>query len=134
MSQTTSSNGRSRNLTNILALIAVTAIAGILVWTLQSTAAPVTGPSFGFTKGSGKLQVGFVLVGPTSDWGFNYQHNQGRLTMAAKVRDRVQTVVTENIPETAEAERVMQRMINEGANVIYATSYGYLESALRVAK
>ena len=60
-------------------------------------------------KESDKLQVGFVLVGPTSDWGFNYQHNQGRLALEARLRDKVHTVVAENIPETAEAERIMQR-------------------------
>ena len=54
--------------------------------------------------------------------------------MEARLRDQVHTVVAENIPETAAAERIMQRMINEGAKLIYATSYGYLESALRVAE
>ncbi|MCY4553717.1 MAG: BMP family ABC transporter substrate-binding protein [Candidatus Poribacteria bacterium] len=139
MAQTAPSSDRSgsRILTNILIIIVVAAIAGVLVWTLKPTPESVTdpsAPSFGFDKTSDKLQVGFVLVGPTSDWGFNYQHNQGRLAMEARLRDKVHTVVAENIPETAEVERVMQRMINEGAELIYATSYGYLESALRVAE
>ena len=122
----------SRVLSNTLAVIAVAVIAGIFLFTLK-------GPSEVFAetdapdKESDKLQVGFVLVGPTSDWGFNYQHNQGRLALEARLRDKVHTVVAENIPETAEAERIMQRMINEGAELIYATSYGYLELALRVA-
>jgi basic membrane lipoprotein Med (substrate-binding protein (PBP1-ABC) superfamily) len=138
MSNPTPSSGQSgsRILTNILVAIAVAVIAGILVWTLKPTPESVTGPtapSFGFDKASDKLQVGFVLVGPTSDWGFNYQHNQGRLALEARLSDKVHTVVAENIPETAEAERIMQRMIDEGAELIYATSYGYLESALRVA-
>lgn len=89
---------------------------------------------FGFEKNSGKLQVGFLTVGPTSDFGFNYQHNQGRLTLEAALRDKVHTVIAENIPETADAERVMQRMSDEGANLIFATSYGYLDSTLRVAQ
>ena len=126
-------SGQSRILTNILVVIIVAAIVGVLVWTLKPTPESATGPSFGFDKASEKLQVGFVLVGPTSDWGFNYQHNQGRLAMEARLRDKVHTVVAENIPETAEAERIMQRMIDEGAELIYATSYGYLELALRVA-
>lgn len=139
MAQTAPTSGRSgsRILTNILTIIVVAAIVGVLVWTLKPTPEPVTGPSdpsFGFDKTSDKLQVGFVLVGPTSDWGFNYQHNQGRLAMEARLRDKVHTVVAENIPETAEVERVMQRMVDEGAELIYATSYGYLDSALRVAE
>jgi len=93
-----------------------------------------TTSDFGFEKNSNKLQVGLLTVGPISDFGFNYQHNQGRLTLEATLRDQVHTVIAENIPETADAERVMQRMADEGANLIFATSYGYLDSTLRVAQ
>lgn len=90
--------------------------------------------SFGIQKDSSKLQVGFVTVGPVSDWGYNYAHNQGRLGMEAMLRDKVHTVVAENVPETADVERVMQRMASAGARLIYATSYGYADSTLRVAQ
>ena len=53
------------------------------------------------------------------------------MALEGRLRDKVHTVVAENIPENAEAERIMQRMINEGAELIYATSYGYLELALK---
>lgn len=122
-------NNQFRTLTNIWLLIIVAAVLGCLVWTLQPTAEAAPDSD----KTSEKLKVGFVLVGPTSDWGFNYQHNQGRLALEARLRDQVHTVVAENIPETAEVERIMQRMINEGAKLIYATSYGYLDLALKVA-
>ena len=80
-----------------------------------------------------KLKVGFITVGPTSDYGFNYQHDQGRRALEAAMPEQVTTVIAENIPETADVERVMERMISEGSNLIVATSYGYLDSALRVA-
>ena len=121
-------NNQSRTPTKIGVFIAVAAAIGCLAWTLNSTAQDAASD-----ETSEKLQVGFVLVGPTSDWGFNYQHNQGRLALEARLRDQVQTVVAENIPETAEVERIMQRMIDEGADLIYATSYGYLDLALKVA-
>jgi basic membrane protein A and related proteins len=88
---------------------------------------------FGIKKNSGKLEVGFVTVGPVSDWGYNYQHNQGRLGMEARLRDSVHTVLAENVPETADVERVMERMANSGAGLIYATSYGYAASTKSVA-
>ena len=121
-------NNQSRTLIKIGVFIAVAAFLGCLVWTLNLTAQDATSE-----KTSEKLQVGFVLVGPTSDWGFNYQHNQGRLALEGRLRDKVHTVVAENIPENAEAERIMQRMIDEGADLIYATSYGYLDLTLKVA-
>jgi len=102
--------------------------------TSQAPAAQAAGSSYGLEKNSKKLQVGFITVGPVSDFGYNYQHNQGRLALEGRMRDKVHTVLVENVPETAEVERVMQRMADEGANLIFATSYGYLDSALRVAK
>lgn len=115
-----------------LLLVAVTCTSPTT--NVNSNAGGVTTSGFGFEKNSGKLQVGFLTVGPTSDFGFNYQHNQGRFGLEAALRDRIHTVIAENIPENADAERVMQRMCDEGANLIFATSYGYLDSALRVAQ
>ena len=40
----------------------------------------------------------------------------------------------ENVPETAESEQVMQDMIDQGADLIFATSYGHLEFAQNVAE
>jgi basic membrane protein A and related proteins len=82
---------------------------------------------------AGKLKVGFITVGPVSDWGYNYAHNQGRLYMEGAEPNKISTTIVENIPESAELERVMERMISEGTKLIFPTSYGYLEPALRVA-
>lgn len=79
------------------------------------------------------LKVGFIMVGPVADWGWNYRHDQGRLYMESKLPGQVKSIVAENIPESAEVERVMEKMIAQGVKLIFATSYGYLEPALRVA-
>ena len=80
-----------------------------------------------------KLVVGYVTVGPVSDWGWNYQHNQGRLGLEARMRDKVQTSLVENIPENADAARVMQRMVDEGAKLVVSTSYGYADFCKKAA-
>lgn len=79
------------------------------------------------------LKIGFIMVGPVADWGWNYAHDQGRKFLEDKLKGRVQTTVAENVPESAEVERVMEKMIAQGNKLIFATSYGYLEPALRVA-
>ena len=79
------------------------------------------------------LKVGFIMVESVHDWGWNWAHDQGRQYMEKELHEQVQTTFAENIPETAEVERVMEKMIAQGTKLIYATSYGYLESALRVA-
>ncbi len=79
------------------------------------------------------LQVGFILVGSHLDYGWNYAHDQGRFYLEKHMPGQVHTTLVENVPESAEIERVMEKMIAQGNKVIFATSYGYLEPALRVA-
>lgn len=79
------------------------------------------------------LKVAFVMVGPQTDYGYNYAHNLGRLYLQSHVPN-VQTTVVENVPENAEVERVMEKLIAQGNKLIFSTSYGYLEPAERVAK
>lgn len=79
------------------------------------------------------LKVGFLNVGPVSDFGWNYSVNQGRLYLESHLKGQVQTTFAEKVPESAEAERVLEKMIAQGNKLIFTASYGYLEPALRVA-
>jgi basic membrane lipoprotein Med (substrate-binding protein (PBP1-ABC) superfamily) len=79
------------------------------------------------------LKVGFITVGPKTDWGYNYAHEQGRIYMQSHMPKQIETEIVENVPESAEAERVMEKMIARGARLIFSTSYGHYEPALRVA-
>jgi basic membrane protein A and related proteins len=84
----------------------------------------------------GPLKVGFVYIGSISDLGWTQTHDQGRKylekTMNGRAQ-RVQTTIAENVPETAQVERVVEKMIAQGNKLIFCTSYGYLEPVLRVA-
>jgi len=84
-------------------------------------------------KQNSPLKVGFLAVGPVSDRGFNYANNQGRLFLEKQLYGQVQTTIAEKIPESAEAERVLEKMIAQGNKLIFTVSYGFLEPALRVA-
>lgn len=79
------------------------------------------------------LTVGFVYVGPIGDGGWTYQHNQGRLAVEEAFGDKVQTVFQESVPEGADAERVLQQMALNGADLIFTTSFGYMEATNNVA-
>ncbi len=76
--------------------------------------------------------IGFLFVGPVDDFGYNYAANQGRLCIEAIWPGS--TVYAENVPENAEAERVMEKMIQDGATIIFPTSYGHFDPATHVAK
>lgn len=78
-------------------------------------------------------KVGFVYVGPVGDGGWTYEHNQGRLAVEEAFGDAVETVFVENVPEGADAERVMTQMALNGADLIFTTSFGYMDPTLNVA-
>ncbi len=79
------------------------------------------------------LKVAFVYVSPIGEAGWTYQHNQGRLEMEKALGGQVSTTVVEAVAEGADSERVMRDLARQGHQLIFATSFGYLEPALRVA-
>ncbi|MBR9652302.1 BMP family ABC transporter substrate-binding protein [Thalassovita aquimarina] len=81
-----------------------------------------------------KTKVGFVFVGPVGDGGWTYEHNQGRLAVEEHFGDKVETVFVESVPEGPDAERVMTQMALEGADLIFTTSFGYMDQTINVAK
>ncbi len=78
-------------------------------------------------------KVGFIYVGPAADFGYNTSMDLGR-QYVEKNMPGVTTTAFELIPETAEVERVMERLIASGHNIIFATSYGYLDYAIKVGE
>ncbi|MEO0701197.1 MAG: BMP family ABC transporter substrate-binding protein [Pseudomonadota bacterium] len=80
------------------------------------------------------LKVGFVYVGPVGDYGWSYEHNEGRLAVEEAFGDKVETTFVESVPEGADAERVMTQMALSGHDLIFTTSFGYMDSTIAVAE
>jgi len=80
-----------------------------------------------------KLKVGILHIGSIADAGYNQAHAEGVQVMKKNLPD-VELIEIENVPEAADAERVMETMIKQGAKLIIPASFGYLDPALRVAK
>ncbi len=85
------------------------------------------------TEEHSKLKVGVITVGPVNDAGFNQSNEIGRLYLQTHLNSKVETQIVENIAESADVERIMEKMIQTGTKLIFATSYGYLDSALKIA-
>ncbi|PZX16197.1 nucleoside-binding protein [Palleronia aestuarii] len=79
-------------------------------------------------------KVGFVFVGPIGDGGWTYEHNQARLAVEEEYGDAVETVFQESVPEGADAERVLTQMALSGADLIFTTSFGYMDPTINVAQ
>jgi len=81
-----------------------------------------------------KVKVGFVYVGPIGDHGWTYRHDIGRQQVEEAYGDRVETIYQESVPEGADAERALTTMALQGADIIFATSFGYMDAVENVAK
>ena len=71
---------------------------------------------------------------PVGDHGWTYMHDQGRLLVESELGDKVTTTYIENVKYELDAERVMRDMAQTGHDIIFATSFGYMESMVKVAK
>ena len=80
------------------------------------------------------LKVGFVYVGSVGDYGWNYAHNRGRLALEEALGDKVKTSYVENVAEGPDAQRVITQLANTGHDLIFTTSFGFMNPTLRVAK
>ena len=80
------------------------------------------------------FKAAWIYVGPVGDFGWSYQHDQGRKAVEAALGDKVKTTFVESVPEGADAERVLRDLASAGNGIIFATSFGFWQPALKVAK
>ncbi len=81
-----------------------------------------------------KFKVAFIYVGPVGDAGWTYAHDKGRQYLEKEIPN-VKTTFVESVPENmADAERVLEQLVQEGNKVIFATSFGYMDAVIKVAK
>ncbi len=100
---------------------------------LLTTAALALGLATGAVA-QDKTRVGFIYVGPIGDGGWTYEHDKGRLAVEEHFGDAVETVYQESVPEGADAERAITQMALQGADLIFTTSFGFMEATLAVAE
>ncbi|MFI5446905.1 BMP family ABC transporter substrate-binding protein [Polaromonas sp. UC242_47] len=80
------------------------------------------------------LKIGFVYVAPVTDAGWVRQHDDGRKAVEAALGDKVKTTYVENVAEGADAERVIRDLAQQGNQLIFTSSFGYMEPTLKVAR
>lgn len=80
------------------------------------------------------LKVGFIYVSPIGDAGWTYQHDIGRIAIENKFGSKIKVRYFESIKEGPESERVIRKLASDGYDLIFATSFGFMNPTLRVAK
>ena len=108
---------------NRLYLLLVTGLLALVV-SCTPKAAPTAEP----------LKIGFVYSGPVGDVGWTHQHDLGRKMVEKEFGARVKTVFVENVPESADAERVIRQLVTDGCKMVFTTSFGFMEPTVKVAR
>ena len=80
------------------------------------------------------LNIGFVYISPIGDAGWTTQHDQARKEMEKALGSKITTKYVENVPESADAERVIRDLAQTGSKLVITTSFGYMNPTLKVAK
>ena len=109
--------------------VAITAIAAaaLMGCSKKEEAKPAEAPK------AEPLKIAFAYVGPVGDGGWTFAHDNARKAIEKEFGDKIQTSFAENVPESADAERVIKDMVSQGNKLIFGTTFGYMDPMLKVA-
>jgi simple sugar transport system substrate-binding protein len=92
------------------------------------------GPGDARAQSTDTTKVGFVYLTTVGDHGWTYAHEQGRQMVIEHFGDKVETTIVENVAESADATRVIRELAQQGHDIIFTTSFGYMDPTLKVSK
>jgi basic membrane protein A and related proteins len=125
----------SMRLAGLAALTAAAALVGCgkkeEPKTAPAAAAPAAAPAA--PPKPEPLKIAFAYVGPVGDAGWTFAHDLGRKAVEAEFGDKVKTSYVENVPEAADAERVIRQMVADGNKLVFGTTFGYMDPMMKVA-
>jgi basic membrane protein A len=117
----------------VLAGAAVMAVVIAACGSSSSTGGTSPAPGSQWTT-SHPFTAAFIYVGAASDAGWTQAHDVGRLAMESHFNGTVKTLFKENVPEGPSVSQVITQLVNQGANIIFATSFGYQDQMAAGAK
>ena len=124
---------------SLLKIAALTAVASAALVGCGKKEEPVTAPAAPAPVASAPapkpepLKIAFAYVGPVGDGGWTFAHDNARKAVEKEFGDKIKTSFVENVPESADAERVLRDMATQGNKLIFGTTFGYMEPMLKVA-
>ncbi|WP_027013906.1 BMP family ABC transporter substrate-binding protein [Comamonas composti] len=124
---------QKRSMLKAAALSAVAAAALVGCGKKDEPAAPVAAPEAPAAAAAEPLKIGFSYVGPVGDGGYSFAHDQGRKALEAEFGDKIKTTFVESVSEGADAERVLRGMAADGNQLIFGTTFGYMEPIQKIA-
>jgi len=113
---------------NTLSFGAVVAVASLALSALVGLTTVTT------ANAADKVKVGFVYLTTPGDHGWTYAHEVARQDVEKHFGDKVVTTFVENVPEGPDSARVIRELAKQGNEIIFTTSFGYMDHTIKVAK
>ena len=82
---------------------------------------------------TGPLKIAFAYIGPVGDGGWSFAHDNARKALEKEFGDKVVTTYVESVPESADAERVLRDFVGQGNQMVFGTTFGYMETMVKIA-
>jgi basic membrane protein A len=101
------------------------ALAAIVFVIAAAASVLALGTSSGSAKSTAVFKAAWIYVGPHNDGGWSQAHDQGRLYVVKALGSKVQTTYKENVPEGPQVAQVIDSLVHDGNQIIFATSFGY---------
>jgi basic membrane protein A len=123
-------------LTFKIAALTAVASAALVGCGKKEAPAPAPAPAAAASAPAPKpepLKIAFAYVGPVGDGGWTFAHDNARKALEKEFGDKIKTSFAENVPESADAERVIRDMATQGNKLIFGTTFGYMEPMLKIA-
>ena len=115
-----------------LAVCSVVASAALVACSKKEEA-PAPAPAAAPAAKPEPLKIAFAYVGPVGDGGWSFAHDSARKALQQEFGDKIATSFVESVPESADAERVIRDMASQGNKLIFGTTFGYMETMLKLA-
>ena len=123
---------QKRSLLKLAALTTVAAAMLVGCGKKPEAEAPAPAPAAAAPKAE-PLKIAFIYVGPVSDGGWTFAHDNARKALEKEFGDKIVTSFVESVPESADAEAAFREKASQGNKMIFGTTFGYMEPMLKVA-
>ena len=127
---TFSAHRTPRRLASMVAGASILALA--LSACTSATGSDPVASSSDSAPGADATTIGFIAVGPKDDFGYNQAVYDG-IRAVADANPEVKILEAYNIPENDQAVEALQTMVDQGATILFATSFGHLDAARQIA-
>ena len=119
---------------SLLKVAAVSAVLGAALVGCGKKEEPAPAPAVAASAPKAEpLKIAFAYVGPVGDGGWTFAHDTARKALEKEFGDKIVTSYVENVPESADAERVIRDMATQGNKLIFGTTFGYMETMVKLA-